>query len=205
MKLLLGMETEELICKKQKCFSYKQYRDLMQQLVEQGGTSGNEQSESFINFTKLNHQRMKRWEKTINIPDDIKERLKNFKGNETWVVIAESWCADGAHVIPVIQKIAELIEDINLRLVLRDENEGLMNQFLTNGGRAIPKLIMIDNETGQVVGTYGPRPSVVTKIVEEFKQIHGRVTPEFKEDLQRWYNGDKGQTIIDDLITLLGV
>ena len=205
MKLLLGMITEELLYEKQKCLTYRQYRDLMHQLVEDGATSGNEQSESLVNFTKLNDSRMRRWDKTVNIPDDIKERLKHFKGNETWIVIAESWCADGAHVIPVIHKIAELLDGVDFKLVLRDENDGLMNQFLTNGGRAIPKLIMIDNETNEVVGTYGPRPSVVTKIVEEFKLIHGKVTPEFKEDLQRWYNSDKGQAIIDDLVTLLGV
>jgi len=199
------MLKEELICEKQKCFSYKQYRNLMQQLVEQGRTSGSEQKESLIYLTKLNDRRMKRWEKTIVIPDDIKARFMSFRGKMTWVVIAESWCADGAHVIPVIHKIAELIDGIDLRLVLRDENEDLMSQFLTNGGRAIPKLVMIDSFTGWVVGTYGPRPSAITKIVEEFKQIHGTITLEFKEDLQRWYNSDKGQTTIDDLVNLLGI
>ena len=32
-----------------------------------------------------------------------------------------------------------------------------MDNFLTNGGRAIAKVIMIDNETGDVVNTYGPK------------------------------------------------
>ena len=199
------MVQDQLVCKKQQCFSYKQYRHFMHQLVEEGQTSGKEQSESLINLTLLNDRRMRRWEKTVHLAEDIRVRLSQFKGKVIWVVIAESWCADGAHMLPIMQKIAEQSDRIDLRIVLRDENETFMNQFLTNGGRAIPKLVMIDNETKAVMETYGPRPSAVTKIVEEFKQTYGKLTLEFKVDLQRWYNNDKGQTIIEDLLNLLGV
>ena len=40
-------------------------------------------------------------------------------------------------------------------------------------------------------------------MAENYKKEHGQLTPEFKEDLQRWYNKDKGKTTIDDLIKLL--
>jgi len=88
-------------------------------------------------------------------------------------------------------------------VVLRDENEALMNQFLTNGGKAIPKLIMIDNTTKDIVDTFGPRPTVATNMVKAYKAEHGMITLEFKEDLQRWYNKDKGQSTIADLVNLL--
>jgi len=103
----------------------------------------------------------------------------------------------------VINKVAEFNDNINLRLILRDENEELMNAYLTNGGKAIPKLIAIDKETGQVVKTFGPRPSEATKLVDEYKLEHGSLTLEFKQDLQIWYNKDKGQTTISDLEKLL--
>lgn len=199
------MVTEKSICNLQKCYSYTQYRNFIQQLVENHSTSGNEKSEDLVNITMLNDRRMKRLEKTIHVPDDIIKRLSQFIGNVTWLVIVESWCADGAQVLPVIQKIAELNDGIKLKIVLRDDNETLIDQFLTNGARAIPKLIMIDNTTDEVMSTYGPRPSAVIKIVEDYKLIHGKITPEFKEDLQRWYNKDKGQTIMEDLMRLLNV
>lgn len=199
------MVTEKSICISQKCYSYTQYRNFIQQLVENHSTSGNEKSEDLINITMLNDRRMKRLEKTVNVLDDIKKRLTQFKGHVTWLVIVESWCADGAQVLPVIQKMAELNDGIKLKIVLRDDNETLIDQFLTNGARAIPKLIMIDNTTDEVMSTYGPRPSAVIKIVEDYKLIHGKITPEFKEDLQRWYNKDKGQTIMEDLMRLLNV
>ena len=88
---------------------------------------------------------------------------------------------------------------------MRDENEDLMNHFLTNGGKAIPKLIMIDRTTNEVLDSYGPRPSEATKLVTEYKNEHGLLTQEFKEDLQHWYNADKGQNVIQDLMSLLDV
>ena len=88
--------------------------------------------------------------------------------------------------------------------MLRDENPDLINAFLTNGGQAIPKLIMIDDASGDVIDTFGPRPSEATNNVNKFKAENGGLTPEFKEDLQLWYNKNKGQNIIDDLTEMLG-
>lgn len=185
--------------------SYQDYRLLMAELVATKSATGLDKSEEIVAYTVLNEQRMKRWDKTTKVSAEAQEKLAIFKGDVTWLVITESWCGDAAHVIPVINKVAELNPNINLRLVLRDENDALMQQFLTNGGKSIPKLIMIDNISGEVLNTFGPRPTGATTLVEDFKAAHGGLTPEFKEELQSWYNKDKGQNTIDNLISLLGV
>lgn len=185
--------------------SYDDYRALVKKLAEEKGTTGEAQTENLINYTMLNDKRMKRWDKTVKVSEDASEAIKTFSGNMTWLVISESWCGDAAHVIPVLNKVAELNSNIDLKVVLRDENDALMNAFLTNGGRAIPKVIVIDNNTNEVINTYGPRPSEATAMVNDYKAAHGALTPEFKEDLQRWYNKDKGQTIIKDIINLLNI
>ena len=120
---------------------------------------------------------MKRWDKTVKISEEAKNKIESFDEAITWLLITESWCGDAAHVMPVINKIAELNENINLRIVLRDENPELMDAFLTNGGRAIPKLIVIDDATGDVLNTYGPRPSEATNYVTRFKAKYGVLTP----------------------------
>lgn len=183
--------------------TYAAYRSLMANLVEEKSTTGNEKTESFTHFTLLNHSRMKRWDKVVKINEEQKSIIKNYSQKVLWLVITESWCGDAAHVVPVLHKIAELNNNIDLKLVLRDENDELMNAFLTNGSRAIPKLLIIDKGTNKILHTYGPRPSVATKIVEEFKAKHGKLTLEFKEELQHWYNKDKGQTTISDIVALL--
>ena len=153
----------------------------------------------------LNDRRMKRWDKTIKLSDEVIKRVSNFKGDITWLVLTESWCGDAAHVVPAINKIAELSDNIDLKLVFRDENEELMNEFLTNGSKSIPKLIMVDNLSDEVINTFGPRPSKATQLVNDYKAKYGTLTPEFKEELQHWYNTDKGLSTINDLLNLLGV
>ncbi len=189
----------------EKAISYEAYRTLVSELVEQNSTSGHDKTEALANYTMLNDRRMKRWDKTVKISEDTQNRITNFDGKVTWLVITESWCGDAAHVIPVLNKIAALNTNINLKLVFRDENELLMDQFLTNGGRAIAKLIMIDDATGNVLNTYGPRPSEATAMVNAYKAEHGKLTPEFKEGLQGWYNKNKGQNILSDVLGMLNV
>ncbi|WP_274474062.1 thioredoxin family protein [Mangrovimonas aestuarii] len=204
MDSILTRPIKEIISESiQKGMSYSEYRELVKTLVENKSTTGNDQSEAMVNYTVLSNRRMKRWDKTIKLSDEIKETISNIDVNQAWLLITESWCGDAAHVVPVINAVAELNSGIDLKLVLRDENEALMDNFLTNGGRSIPKLIAIDNKTGEVINTYGPRPSTATQMVDDFKIEHGSLTADFKEDLQRWYNADKGQTTVDDLVRLL--
>jgi len=183
--------------------SYVEYRELVMTKVENNSNTGHEVTEALANYTMLNNKRMKRWDKTIKIGEGVADAIKHKKFNQTWIVITESWCGDAAHVIPVINKIAELNEGINFRVVLRDDNEALMDQFLTNGSRSIAKLIILDTTTKDVIATYGPRPSTATLLVNDYKAKYGILTPEFKEELQQWYNKDKGQTVIADLVSLI--
>lgn len=156
-----------------KAQSYGTYRNDVKQLVEDKSTSGNLQSEALINYTMLNDRRMNRWDKTIKVPADISGRINEVNEKMTWLVLTESWCGDAAHLMPAMNKLAELNDNIDLKVVLRDDNSDLMDEFLTEGSRSIPKLIMIDNTNGEVVNTYGPRPSTVTKIVNDLKILMG--------------------------------
>ena len=188
----------------EKSISYNEYRTLVSQLSEQDANTGPEQTEALANYTKLNDRRMKRLDKTVKINEQISEKAKKYDRKVNWLVLTESWCGDAAQTMPVINKIAELNDNIDFKVVLRDENLVLMDQFLTNGGRSIPKLIAIDDATKQVIGEFGPRPSVATKMVQDYKEAHGQLTPEFKQDLQVWYNKDKGLNTAEDIVALLG-
>ena len=183
--------------------SYQEYRDLIKKLTLENATTGNQQSEDLINYTKLNDRRMRRWDKSLKVTEEIKAKIQEFKTPITWLVISESWCGDAAHVIPALNIIAELNPNIKIRIVLRDENPQLMDMFLTDGARAIAKVIMIDDETGTVLNTYGPRPSEATSYVNRFKARNGALTADFKEDLQHWYNKNKGQNVIEDITEIL--
>ena len=183
--------------------SYTSYRDLVNNLAENGKTTGENQSEALVDYTQLNNRRMKRWDKTLKISTEIQERISNIDKKLSFLVLTESWCGDASPSLPVMNKITELNSNIEFKIVLRDENLDLMNLFLTNGGMSIPKLIVIDNDQEKVITDWGPRPSIATKMVEDYKAEHGSLSAAFKQDLQVWYNKDKGQNILQDIVSLL--
>jgi thiol-disulfide isomerase/thioredoxin len=184
--------------------TYLEYRELVKHLAQQNTGTGHVKTEELVNYIVLNNSRMKRWDKTLKVPQEVEKKLKSINQDFLWLVIAESWCGDAAHVLPVLNKLAELNNHIDLKVVLRDQNPELMNAFLTNGTRSIPKLIMIDKKTDKVIHGFGPRPSEATAFINRFKSKYGDLTPEFKEDLQHWYNTNKGLNIMEDIVKALG-
>lgn len=184
-------------------YSYSEYRRIVEKLSEEGSSTGLNPTEALVNYTQLNHKRMKRWDKTFRFNEEQEKVLKDSRQRQLWIVLTESWCGDAAPSIPVMNKISALAEGITLRILLRDEHPELMQRFLTNGAMSIPKLIAIEEDTYEVIGDWGPRPRKATAMVEEFKKENGSLTPEFKEGLQKWYNTDKGQSTTEDLLELL--
>jgi len=182
---------------------YNEYRILVAEHVVNKTSTGPSQSEALTNYTTLSHARMKRLDKTVKISEEVQEKFRNFNGNQTWVVLTESWCGDAAQSMPTMNKLVDLAPNIDFKVVLRDENLELMNAFLTNGSMSIPKLIVLDNDSQEVVADWGPRPSTATRMVNDYKAEHGPLTPEFKKDLQVWYNKDKSENIIEDLAKLI--
>lgn len=184
-------------------FSYAEYRTLVADLAEKGASTGPEQTEALTQYTQLNNSRMRRWDKTLKFSDEAVAKIKSVDQKISWLVLSESWCGDASPALPVMNKITEINPNITLAIILRDENLDLMDQFLTNGGRSIPKLIAFKEEKGSVVSTWGPRSAKATRLVEDYKAEHGKLTPEFKQELQLFYNKDKGQSILEDLLLSL--
>ena len=184
-------------------WSYSEYREKVSELAENGQSTGAEQTEALANYTELNDKRMNRWDKTLKVPTEIQQKIALLDQKLTFLVITESWCGDASPSLPVMNKIAQLNRNITLRVVLRDDNLDLMNRFLTNNAMSIPKLIVLDESNDRVLAEWGPRPSIATKMVENYKTEHGKLTAEFKEDLQLWYNKNKGQNILEDVVALL--
>jgi hypothetical protein len=184
-------------------FSYQEYRDFVTDLAKEDKTTGHEQREDLIHYTQLNEARLHRLDKTIQVVDEVKTVLQNLSKEYTWLVISESWCGDAAQILPVINKMAEVSDKIDLRIVLRDDNEDLMNLFLTNGTKSIPKLIIIDKATSEVINDFGPRPKCAKQLILDYKAAHGIVDETAKIELQKWYLQDKGISTQKEIVELL--
>lgn len=184
--------------------SYLEYRKMVSDLLRDEKSTGNEQSPELTHYTTLNETRMNRLDKTMKILPEVAARLKELKGEYIWLVISEGWCGDAAQLLPIFDKMATASEGaIDLKIVLRDENEEFMNLFLTNKARAIPKLVLINRETGSALAHWGPRPKGATDLIVNYKKEHGLLDETAKADLQLWYLHDKGQSTQSEIIDMM--
>ena len=182
--------------------SYAAYRELVDQLLLEKKTTGEDHSDAMLHYTKMNVQRMSRVDKTVALNADLLEALKSLKKQYRFLVISEGWCGDAAQIIPVFNKIANAFpEKINLKLVLRDQHLPLIDAHLTNGGRAIPVLLILD-ESGKVVYQWGPRPKVLQSLLTEWKKESTDMML-IAERLHGWYAKDKTQSTQQELRELI--
>tara|TARA_R110002072_G_scaffold192413_3_gene349455 strand:+ start:790 stop:1362 length:573 start_codon:yes stop_codon:yes gene_type:complete len=156
---------------------------------------------NYVEYVKLNNSRVKRWNKRLNISDEIKNSIAKINSPQTWILIIEHWCGDAANSAPVIHHLAELNDNITLDIQLRDDEPRLIEQYLTNGGESVPKLIVRDQNEEDLF-TWGPRPKECQALVMMHKESD-KTELEKKSELQNWYNDDKGQSILNEITELV--
>jgi len=187
-------------------FTYSEYKTFFEELVMQGATTGSNQSDRLIQYTKLNLSRSKRVDKNFKPLKETSDFFKDFNREIKLKIITEPWCGDAAQIVPALAGLAELSEKIETQIVLRDENEELMNQHLTNGGKAIPVAIIIDAKNNETLGHWGPRPVVAQQMVMDYKAKPENERPKFDDfvqEMQQWYNKDKTASIQNEVIQKL--
>nr|WP_121269677.1 thioredoxin family protein [Pedobacter schmidteae] len=182
--------------------SYPAYRNLITELLNVGKTTGTDHAEAMLHYTKMNVQRMNRVDKTVQLTKGLFEALNAVEGTYRFLVISEGWCGDAAQIVPVFDKMATAFPDkFELKFVLRDANLPLIDAHLTNGGRAIPVLLVL-NESGDVVAKWGPRPRVLQGLLAEWKSQESDMMA-LAEKLHGWYAKDKTAVTQDELTSVV--
>ena len=129
-----------------------------------------------------------------------------------FLTITEDWCGDAMMINPIIRKLAEAA-NLDMHVTLRDADTDLIDRHLTNGGRAIP-MILILNEQGELIGKWGPRAPEVQQMVGELraslppkedpafaekqKELFGSLRKSYVEDKTLWsyvYESFKGRLL----------
>ncbi|CAN5574566.1 thioredoxin family protein [soil metagenome] len=181
---------------------YDEYRRMIDAFLMVGKSTAKKESESLVEYSKLNVVRMNRLDKTIAILPELCERISDIYAPQTWLVLTEGWCGDAAQIVPVLNKIAELNSNIQLRFLLRDEHLDLMDKYLTNGkSRSIPKLVVTDEDNNELFN-WGPRPAALQELYYHMK-ANAMNNDTIKEEIHKWYAKDKTVSIQKDLLALM--
>lgn len=176
---------------------YAQYSQDIQDFIK-----NTDAENEFYEYYELNLQRMQRLDKAIKLTEVQKEKLNKLNHKVSFIAISEGWCGDAAQILPVVEKMTNETEFLNLKIVYRDENPELMQEYLTNGSMSIPIVVAVNEETGQELFHWGPRPEFGNELLRKFK--NEEITrDEFHLDLQKAYNKDKGMSIINELLLKL--
>lgn len=181
-------------------YSYETYRQLIDQQFAENKATGTDHSAEMLNYTSLNIARMKRLDKKNRLTEETQTVIKKLQRPLTWLVITEGWCGDAAQIVPTLNHMAEENDNITLRFILRDKNLPVIDAFLTNNARSIPIVIVLDTNTLEVFGSWGPRPVEVQKLVMDAKEkvkatqdviLQKQINEEAAKQLHLWYAKNK--------------
>lgn len=154
----------------------------------------------YLEYARLGNSRMKRWGNSMILLENLVNYVRSIDQPQTWIVITEPWCGDAAPMIPFISGLAKENPFISLDIQLRDQPPFLIEKYLTNGGKSIPKLI-VRNANGKDLFTWGPRPAYAQQLVQELN-ASGTEKSEVVLALQNWYNDNKGDEMQQEWLDL---
>jgi len=194
---------QRLLTHPDKAIDYSEYfrileRHALNPALNENMPWGGEKSE----FIRLNYQRSRRIQKTYGPSRETLDLLKNLNQSQTWIVMSEIWCGDSAQILPVLARLAEESGNINLKILFRYENPELMDRFLTDGKRSIPKLLALD-EKGELLFKWGPRPRMAADLFRSLK-AEGLEKDRILMELHKWYTKDRGISVEKELCAKIG-
>lgn len=177
--------------------TYDEYIGLAQQRLDH---PANDEEKEMREYYELGLQRMERMAKRYT-PDagQVAELAeKHFAGKV--LIITEPWCGDASQAVPVANKF---FEKNGVRITLRDQEPSLIDDFLTNGAKSIPIILLID-DNWKVVGQWGPRPAYGHELFRKYKEDpEGYPKEQFYNDLQVYYAKNKGYDTLAEILEKL--
>lgn len=158
--------------------------------------------EEFVNYVSLNQSRQNRWLKRGVLNEELVDFLRSLEQKQQWIAITEPWCGDASHTVPFMKMLADVSDKIDFSVNLRDGEDSLIDQYLTNGvSKSIPILVVRD-KNGNDIFSWGPRPKECQEIFLTNKADETKTSEQKKIELQAWYNKDKGKAIQEEILQL---
>ncbi|RFC53912.1 thioredoxin family protein [Brumimicrobium aurantiacum] len=181
--------------------TWEEYLRKFEDIENQANPEAPYDNPDYYNYFKLNKSRQKRWLKTGTINAELTKVIAEIKDPQTWYLITEPWCGDAAHNVPFIYLMSKINPNITLKMVWRDTAPYMIENYLTNGGKSIPKLVIRD-EAENDLHVWGPRPAECQSLFQKLKDENADFEKQ-KIELQNWYNKDKGESIQSEFLSML--
>ncbi len=161
------------------------------------------QGQDFHSFVASAQKNADLWSavyRTAVVPEGAVERAARIPGRWHLIALAEDWCGDAVNTLPVLAKLAEQSPNLDLTILGRDANPDLMDAHLSGTARAIPVIIVLDDQLVEH-GWWGSRPRelqqwFLTEGVKLEKTERYRL-------IRTWYARDRGRAIVDEVLRVV--
>jgi hypothetical protein len=137
-----------------------------------------------------------------NAVAEIVGEAREIPGAWRLLVVAEDWCGDSANTVPHVARLADQVENLEVRVVRSGPGRGIMATHLTPDGRtATPTMVLLDEE-GDEVGCLVEQPPELQEwwlgeavnIVDEQERF---------EQKYAWYAEDAGASTQAAVVELM--
>lgn len=177
------------------------YQEVVEQraAIDPTGLEGMEAERA--EFAKLNLHRIGRIRRTWHPSEELASLHARIDVPQFWMALTEPWCGDSAHSLPCLEILADSSPNITIRYVLRDDNPGIMDKYLTGGKRSIPLLVAFDTGGDQLF-RWGPRPAEAQDVFDE-ATADGLERPAKLEKLHLFYGRSRGRALDGEMVAVL--
>ena len=139
--------------------------------------------------------------KKFSIDENTSAKISGYRKVKI-LTITEPWCGDSLALLPIIRRITEKNSQWEQKILLRDGNLEVMDQFLTNGVRGIPVFLFLD-ERGKLLFRWGPRPKKTAQIFENHREQLAAGEIEKQDVIKKirvYYAKDRGIETLAELV-----
>lgn len=157
--------------------------------------------DEFIDGAEANQELWRSIRDRARVSAEVVDRLRVHSAPRKLLVLLEDWCGDAVNTVPVLARLADALPNLELRVLRRDESPELMDSHLSGTSRAIPVVIIID-ENFHELGWWGSRPRPLQAWFESAEAQTMDRTDRYRE-LRRWYARDQGRTTVEEVAALL--
>jgi len=121
--------------------------------------------DQYVDRMKVNKEQMQKFTDEVQIsPADLE--WWRGRGKLNVYVLTYDGCGDALYNIPIMAKIARQCPNIDLRVVQRDENLDVMDQYKNQGlYRSVPTFVVMDEHLEEV-GNLKERAEGMTQVME---------------------------------------
>ncbi|MDA0752464.1 MAG: thioredoxin family protein [Verrucomicrobia bacterium] len=151
-------------------------------------------------YSKYNIERQRQVEALWRPSAGFRAAVENTPAG-IWLFITDDWCVDSAYSLPLIQWGAQQRPDVELRILMKDDQPDIMDLFLTQGKRSIPKWVGL-GRGGEVMFSWGPQPDAIRAIRQALMDggVEGRLV---SQTTVEWYANEGWLEVDKELTTIL--